>query len=96
MFDARLRQVVPRIVLCAALMGVYLLAFSHYAQAWFHGAESRKLLALALLVCGGGFIYFAAAQAFGVLRIQDMKKYFVRKPKIMPANLESLEAEGQE
>lgn len=96
MFDDRLKRIVPRIVLCAALMGLYLLVFAYFMQDWFHGTETHKLIALALLVGGGGFIYFTAAQIFGVLRIQDVKKYFVRKPKILPVNLESLESEGQE
>jgi len=99
--DERLKKNTLRIVLSAALMGAYLLAVAHFLDAWFQGSTMHKLAALMILCGGGGFIYFAAAQITGVVRLQDMKKYFVRKPQATPAsalpdNLQNIETEGQE
>lgn len=95
-FDDRLKRMVPRIVVCAALMGLYLEGVAIVMGDWFHGSTGHKLAALAVLCGGGAGIYFIAAQVLGVLRLQDLKTYFVRKPKTMPKDLEVLENEGQE
>ncbi|MBI2235044.1 MAG: murein biosynthesis integral membrane protein MurJ [Micavibrio aeruginosavorus] len=99
--DERLKKNTLRIVLSAALMGAYLLAVAHFLNPWFAGTTIEKLLALGVLCGGGGFIYFAAAQILGVVRLQDLQKYLVKKQKMAPAsvlpdNLQDMEAEGQE
>lgn len=95
-FDARLKLAVLKVALCAGLMGAYLLVVAHFMSGWFTDESSlKKLIALGLLVGGGGMIYLVAAQVTGVLRIQDIKQYFVRTPKVMPKDLQEMEAEGQ-
>lgn len=96
-FDNRLKKTIIRITLCAALMGGVLIVVARIFAGWFADGHSlHKLVALLTLVGGGGMVYLVAAQLTGVLRIQDLKTYFVKKPKTMPANLQALEAEGQE
>ncbi len=96
MFDSRLKTAVAKITFCAGLMGAYLALIAYAMADWFAGETLRKLIALLVLCGGGGILYFAAAQVIGVVRIQDVKKYFVKTPKAMPANLQELEAEGQD
>jgi putative peptidoglycan lipid II flippase len=95
-FDARLKISVLKVAFCAALMGAYLLGVAHVLSDWFTDESSlKKLIALGVLVGGGGMLYLVAAQVTGVLRVQDIKQYFVKNPKVMPKDLEALEAEGQ-
>lgn len=96
-FDARLKKAVLKIGFCAGLMGAVLLGVAHGFADWFGSEESlRKLIALAVLVGGGGMVYLVAAQLTGLLRVQDLKHYFMKVPKEMPKDLEALEAEGQQ
>lgn len=96
-FDARLKKALVKIGLSAAAMGVVLVIVARVFADGFQSEDTLpKLIALLALVGGGGAAYFIAAQVTGVLRIQDLKTYFVKKPKKMPENLQALESEGQE
>lgn len=77
--DERFKRALPKIVACAAVMGVALAGLAYGLSDWFSGSSGQRLSALGLLVgCGAG-LYFAATQITGVLRFQDLKKYFVRR-----------------
>lgn len=81
-FDAVFRRNAPRIVLSAALMGIVLWAGSTALQGVIFGdRESYKILALAGLIGVSGALYGAAIMITGVLKIEDIKKYFTRKAK---------------
>lgn len=96
-FDARLKKAVMKTVLCAGLMGAVLIGVAYGFAGWFTDGNSlHKLAALGLLVGGGGMVYLIAAQISGILRVQDLKVYFVKKPKAMPKDLEVMEADGQQ
>ncbi|QQG35736.1 MAG: murein biosynthesis integral membrane protein MurJ [Micavibrio aeruginosavorus] len=89
-FDKRLLRTVPRIFLCSCVMGGGLLLMLWALRPWFDGAFGHQALALSVLVAGGVVIYFSAAHVCGVLRFNDLKKYFARRRK--PSALEALEA----
>lgn len=86
-FDARLIRTVPRIVACSLIMGGCLLLMAWAMRPWFDGDFGFQVLALTILVAGGGIIYFVGAHTFGVFRFGDLKKYFVRRRK--PAAVEA-------
>jgi len=83
-FDERLKKTVPKIVACSLLMGVCLLGISWGLRPWFEGSFGHQVAALTILVSGGGAVYFIAAHFTGVLRFNDLKKYFVRRRKTTP------------
>ncbi len=96
-FDARFKKAVLKITLSAGLMGLVLVGVAYGLQDWFWDESSlKKLIALGTLVGGGGMVYFISAQATGLLRVQDVKQYFIKTPKKMPDNLQALESQGQE
>lgn len=96
-FDARFKKSVLKTGFCAGLMGLVLVVTAYVLQDWFWGESSmKKLAALGVLVGGGGMVYFISAQVTGLLRIQDVKHYFVKTPKAMPDNLQALETQGQD
>ena len=78
-FDARLKRAVPRIFAAAGLMGVAVLALQYTLHPWFFGSQLHKLAALLLLIGVSALVYFAAAHVFGILRLQDIRKYVVRR-----------------
>ncbi len=84
LFDARLKRAVPRIFLCAAVMGVAIYAISFYGQDWFQGAFWQRVVALGVLVASGGAVYFITAHFAGVFRFGDLAKYFTKRRKLAP------------
>lgn len=89
-FDQRLTRTVPLIFLCSCIMGGAVLLMLWALRPWFDGSFGEQVLALSLLVGGGVVVYFAASHVLGVLRLHDLKKYFVRRRKLTP--LEALDA----
>jgi len=78
-FDRRLKVAFTKTVLCSVLMGGVLLVINMVLGDWFTGESTgKKLIAMMVLVCGGGGVYFIAAQMSGVVRLQDVKRYFRR------------------
>ena len=50
-------------------------------------ASLHRLAALLILVGVCGLVYFTAAHLFGILRLQDIKQYIVRrKPPLVVQN----------
>lgn len=80
-FDARLKTRVPRIFLCAGLMGVSLFVITHWLNSWFYGAELHRLLGLLILTGAGGIVYFAAAHFTHVFHMSEVKKYMLKRRK---------------
>lgn len=83
-FDARLKRTVPKIAGCSLLMGVAILGMAWALRPWFEGDFWFQIAALSTLVSGGGIVYFTASHFTGVLRLNDLKKYFVRRRKVTP------------
>ncbi len=90
MFDDRLKRTVPRIFLCAAVMGLVLFGICESMTDWFFGEEWQRLIALGLLISGGGLVYFTTAHMLGVLRLQDLKKYLTRRGRKKPEMIEEV------
>ena len=80
-FDERFHHNIPRIVLASCLMGagVYILATLLQGITMGDSGQVIKIAALGGLVAAGGTIYGAAIFSLGVLKIQDLKKYMIRK-----------------
>jgi putative peptidoglycan lipid II flippase len=70
--DARFRRRLPRILLAAAVMGVVLWGMVLLVGPWLATPQIRYV-ALAALVLAGIAAYFAAAQAFGALRVAELR-----------------------
>jgi putative peptidoglycan lipid II flippase len=78
-FDERFMRVMPRIILSTAVMSAYLFISASLLQGWVHGGGAQKLLAITIIVPGGGLIYAVSAVMTGAVNLQEMKKYLVRK-----------------
>jgi putative peptidoglycan lipid II flippase len=65
--DVRLRRRGPRILLVSCAMGAALLAAAAGLEGASAGPPLARASALALLVAGGGAVYFALALAFGAI-----------------------------
>jgi putative peptidoglycan lipid II flippase len=65
--DVRLRRRGPRILLVSCAMGAALLAAAAGLEGASVGPPLARASALALLVAGGGAVYFALALAFGAI-----------------------------
>jgi len=80
--DARVRRRAPRIVLAAIGMGTALAAGSAVLAPWLaDGATAVRFGALALLVGGGGAVFFALAHALGGADLADLKA-FARRERV--------------
>ncbi len=91
-FDERLKHRVPRIFLCAGVMGAALYAITFWFKEWFYGAELYRLLALGILTGGGGAVYFTCAHALHVFKMNDVKKYLTRRRRAaLPKTVEMIE-----
>jgi putative peptidoglycan lipid II flippase len=78
-FDDRFRRRVPRLALAAGLMG----AAVWTGAALMHGplhTPGLRYAALALLVAGGGAVFFGLAHATGGLPLGDLRAALRRKP----------------
>lgn len=79
-FDDRLRWVFPRILLACGLMAAVVIAVQFALGGWFEGESSlKRLIALAVLIGGGGGIYALTIMMTGALTWGDLRKYFKRK-----------------
>lgn len=76
-FDDRFFRRVPRIALAAVVMGAALWGGGAFLDGALHTPVLRYG-ALALLVGGGGVVYFAAAHLLGGLTVTDLKLAFRR------------------
>jgi putative peptidoglycan lipid II flippase len=93
-FDGRLRNRVPKIVLCASAMGAALLVVMFYMKPWFYGSQPERLMALGALTGVGGVVYFGGAHVTGLFRLGEMKKYLRRRKDADPAMLEEQSTEA--
>ncbi|EWY40425.1 multidrug transporter MurJ [Skermanella stibiiresistens SB22] len=78
--DERLRNRAPRLVAAGLIMGAALAAAAWALEPWLAGGGSVRALALAALVGIGSVVYFAAAQALGGMRIEDIGGLLKRAP----------------
>lgn len=79
-FDAAFIWNMPRIVGSAALMGIVLYALCFALQSMLADSHtSVKVLALGAIIAGGGGVYGLAIIMSGVIKLQDLKRYFVRR-----------------
>lgn len=79
-FDDRLRWVFPRIVGAALLMTLVVIGVQFALGDWFTGdSTGKRVLALGVLVGGGGLVYAMGVTLSGALTLADLKKYFKRK-----------------
>jgi putative peptidoglycan lipid II flippase len=82
--DDRLKRRAPRMLLATlAMTGGLWLALSALTP-WLHGALGLKLLALALLVGGGGLVFLLAAQLLGAANWREFLAG-LRRPAVDPA-----------
>ncbi len=78
-FDARLRRVLPRILLASVLMGIALAGISSQLDGWlWQSGLLRRIAALSFLVIGGLAVYGAAIMASGVATPKDIAALFRR------------------
>ena len=78
-WDARLRRTVGRIALSAAGMAVLLLGLSRLLWDWFRSTRWLELIALGVLVGGGGLAYLALAHVTGAQRLDEVLRRLKRK-----------------
>ncbi|AHM02853.1 putative peptidoglycan lipid II flippase MurJ [Roseibacterium elongatum DSM 19469] len=71
-FDDRFRRRIPRIVIASVLMGVVLWIGALTLGPLF-GTSGWRYLALAILVLGGGVVYFALGQMLGAFRVAEFR-----------------------
>jgi putative peptidoglycan lipid II flippase len=78
--DDRLRRALPMIVLSSATMGLALIGSTIGLASWLAtgNALSVRAAALAMLIAGGGAVYFATAMLTGVLRLRQLAAIFRR------------------
>ena len=88
-FDERLLRTVPRIFLCAGIMGVVVWSIARIFAPYFHDGAIVQILALGFLIACGVAAYFAAAHFTHVFRFKDMRKYFKRVGGVKRASEEA-------
>lgn len=76
-FDDRLKHAVPRMLIASVIMGVCTYGLELLLKDWLSTAGLRYP-ALAILVCGGTGIYFAACLSLGAFTKQGLRN-FVRR-----------------
>jgi putative peptidoglycan lipid II flippase len=78
--DDRLRRALPMIVLSSATMGLALIGSTIGLASWLAtgNALSVRAAALAMLIAGGGAVYFATAMLTGVLQLRQLAAIFRR------------------
>jgi putative peptidoglycan lipid II flippase len=80
-FDARFRFVAPRVVTATCLMAVVVYVTGHVLHDDFAASGIARVLALAILVGGGGLVYLAVIVLSRALTLQDLKSYLKKQPK---------------
>jgi putative peptidoglycan lipid II flippase len=79
-FDDRLKRQIWRIALCSALMGAAIFGVTLWLHDWFFGREILlRIGALVILMAAAAVVYFGASHFTGVFRINDLKRYIVRR-----------------
>ncbi len=74
-FDARLRRAIPRVVLSASAMTSTLLTLMVVMKGWINGDDvSMRVMALALIIGGGGVVYGAMVFLTRAISVQDIRK----------------------
>lgn len=74
--DRRLRRAAPRILLSSAVMAAVL----WFVEDWLASSGIHRVPGLAILVFGGGALYFALAFATGAARLSELKAAIRRNP----------------
>lgn len=77
-FDARLRNIFPKITICSCAMAIVLSVLNYVMQPLFTESLHVKILALVALVGAGALTYMLAVHVSGVLKINDIKRYLKR------------------
>ena len=89
-FDAAFLRVLPRLILCSALMGVAVYYGLWLLQPYFAADASTlaQVGALLLVIGAGGLIYFVAAEASGAANIRELLRNMRRQPppEVPPAH----------
>lgn len=70
--DARLRQRLPRIILCTVLMSVALWGMMHYTTPYFEERTLIRTAALSVLVGVGLAVFFGAAHVFKACNLRNL------------------------
>lgn len=78
--DPRLKRMLPRLILAAAIMGGSLYYATITISPWMtQAAFFPRIFALAGMVSGGAFLYFAAAQILGAADIREVRGMLRRR-----------------
>lgn len=80
-FDTRFRFVMPRVVVASLLMSVVVYGCNYALHDYFEASGLVRILALAALVGGGGFVYLLVIFASRAMTLQDLKSYFQKQSK---------------
>ncbi len=78
-FDARLRRRVPRLILASAMMGVALWWGADFMAGSLVGGEVQRIVALTVLVVGGGGLFALVAVGIGAVRVSDLRAAVMRR-----------------
>lgn len=78
-FDARLRNRTPRLVLASAVLAGALYGGAAFLQEWLNGGEPERIVALVLLVGGGGAVFVGLAAVTGAVRFADLRAMVSRR-----------------
>ncbi len=71
--DKRLRSRLPRMLFACVIMGLALWGGMELLESRLAGSEVRRIPAFAVLVFGGAAVFAAAAQAFGAIRLSELR-----------------------
>jgi len=77
-FDARLLNRLPRLVLASVVMGAALWWAADFGAGWLNGREPVRILALVVLVAGGGALFAGTAAVTGAVRLSDLRAMMSR------------------
>lgn len=78
-FDERFKKNFGKILLSCAAMGVYLYAAKYLLRGFYMGESAthlRQIVALVLLVGGGGGVYALGVSLTGIVKPRDIRKLF--------------------
>lgn len=77
--DAEFRRRIPRLLLSVALMAAALVAAKYALQPWLLGSRLEAVAALAILVAGGGSVFFVAAALTKAVTKADLSRALKRR-----------------
>lgn len=81
-YDDRLKFALSRMMIASCLMAFILSVLAYFVASYFHASTFEKLIAVGVLCGAGGLTYLVSLQMMGVIKIQELKSYFLRKKKV--------------